>query len=408
MAFKSLTLANWKQFQSVEIELHPNVTIITGANGAGKTTILNIFARHFGWGFSEVATPNKDSKTGIMGYLFARLWEGFGREKDRIKIGEIRYASGKVSRITIPEQGAATYQPEIHDQQAVFGLSIPSHRPVYGYANVPHVSTEKRTKQQAFELFSGQHRNRYFGGHGQPVNFTLKETLIAWAIFGGGNQFIDPDPQQKSYFTGFQEVLSKVLPKHIGFQSIVIRGQNDVVLTSSTGDFVVDAVSGGISAIIDLSWQIYLRSTEGQQMTVLIDEVENHLHASMQRRLLPSLIEAFPKVQFIVSTHSPLIVGSVQNSAVYALRYNENNRVYSSRLDMKDKAKAANDILREVLDVPVTLPMWVESKIDEIVLKYRNKESSGESLAAFRKDLAEAGLQDMTTEAFVRLAGGTR
>lgn len=39
---------------------------------------------------------------------------------------------------------------------------------------------------------------------------------------------------------------------------------------------------------------------------------------------------------------------------------------------------------------------------------YRNKESSGESLAAFRKDLAEAGLQDMTTEAFVRLAGGSK
>lgn len=75
---------------------------------------------------------------------------------------------------------------------------------------------------------------------------------------------------------------------------------------------------------------------------------------------------------------------------------------------MKDKAKAANDILREVLDVPVTLPMWVESKIDEIVLKYRNTESSSESLAAFRRDLAEAGLQDMTTEAFVRLAGGSK
>jgi hypothetical protein len=88
------------------------------------------------------------------------------------------------------------------------------------------------------------------------------------------------------------------------------------------------------------------------------------------------------------------------------LRYNAEKRVFSTRLDLKEKAKAANDILREVLDVPVTLPLWAEKKIDEIVSKYRKADLDKVSLAAFKQDLTNAGLQDMTTEAFVRLAGG--
>lgn len=407
MRFQKLILAKWKQFEAVDLDLHPHVTIITGANGSGKTTILHLFDRHFGWGFSEVATPSKDSRTGTIGYLFSRLWQGITRERDRIKIGEFRYTDSKVSPILIPEKGSATYQPEISDQQQVFGLSIQSHRPIYGYANVPHVSTQKRDKKQAFELFTSHSRSRYFGGSGAPVNFVLKETLIGWAIFGGGNQFIEPDIQQSQYFRGFEEILCKVLPPHLGFTSLVIRGQNDVVLSTKTGDFVLDALSGGLSAIVDLAWQIYLASTETREMTVVIDEVENHLHASMQRRLLPSFIEAFPKVQFIVSTHSPLIIGSVRDSAVYALRYNSENRVFSTRLDLKEKAKAANDILREVLDVPVTLPLWVEQKIEEIVRKYREAGVRNQSFADFRRELADAGLEEMTTEAFIRLAGGS-
>ncbi len=46
---------------------------------------------------------------------------------------------------------------------------------------------------------------------------------------------------------------------------------------------------------------------------VIIDELEQHLHATWQRVLISQLKELFPKIQFIVSTHSPLIAASIGN-----------------------------------------------------------------------------------------------
>jgi len=407
MGFKSLKLGDWKQFTSVDLDIHPKVTVITGANGAGKTTIVNLFARHFGWGFQEIATPEKDKTTGGFKYRFLR-WIGLGVESDRIRIGEIQYTSGRTSKITIPKEGTAVYQPEIHDQQKVDGLSIPSHRPVYRYSPVQNAVTAKRSKQDAFKLANSLHIDGFFGGGGQAVNFNIKETLIAWAIFGEGNKHIDADLQQSLWFTGFEDVLRKVLPPHIGFKNLVIRGQNDVVLAGSPNDFVLDAVSGGLSAIIDLAWQIYLRAKEKEPVTVVIDEIENHLHAAMQRRLLPSLIDAFPTVQFVVTTHSPLIVGSVQDSAVYALRYNSDNKVVSERLNLTEKAQAASEILREVLDVPFTMPIWVEAKLEEIVARYHAKDFDNATASEFRREMEAAGLSHLTSEGLMRLSEGKR
>lgn len=54
----------------------------------------------------------------------------------------------------------------------------------------------------------------------------------------------------------------------------------------------------------------------GSPGVVLIDEVEMHLHPLWQRRVLPALVQTFPGVQFIVSTHSPQVLASVENAAV--------------------------------------------------------------------------------------------
>ena len=47
---------------------------------------------------------------------------------------------------------------------------------------------------------------------------------------------------------------------------------------------------------------------------VLIDEVELHMHPSWQRKVLYTLKETFPNIQFIVTTHSPIILSEADEN----------------------------------------------------------------------------------------------
>ena len=90
--------------------------------------------------------------------------------------------------------------------------------------------------------------------------------------------------------------------------------------------FDLTELSDGYSAIISIVAELILRmeaveqSNYNMQGIVLIDEIETHLHVDLQRKILPFLIDFFPNIQFIVSTHSPFVLSSVSNAVVCDLQ----------------------------------------------------------------------------------------
>lgn len=402
MIFKTLTINKWKQFESVNIEFHERITILTGANGSGKTTILHLLARQFGWDFKELATPAKDISSGKIRF-FARWFKKDLNIIDDNVIGKISYDNGNVAELIINHNETAKYDiefrynPVLKPNEKAKGLNILSHRNVFKYQEVPTVSTQKRGKESAYQLAEQNTKQEtlqtgYF--EHKAINYYIKETLLNWAMGGSGNEFIQPDAELRSNFIDFQEKLRLLIPKNIGFKEISIRNF-EIVLSTDSGDFMIDSVSGGLASIIDLCWQIFNFTESTKKYIVLIDEIENHLHAGMQRSILPDLIKAFPNVQFIVSTHSPLVVASVKDSNVYAFRYNEENRVYSEKLDLVNKARTASEILSEVLGVPFTMPIWAEDKLKEIVNKYKVQRLSEETFESMRTEFKENGLESL-------------
>ncbi|OOB80056.1 MAG: hypothetical protein BEN19_06950 [Epulopiscium sp. Nuni2H_MBin003] len=88
-------------------------------------------------------------------------------------------------------------------------------------------------------------------------------------------------------------------------------------------------LSAGYSAVLDIIINLIMRMEKTDTTAydvegiVLIDEIETHLHIQLQKKILPFLTSFFPKLQFIVTTHSPFILSSIPNAVIYDLEKQE-------------------------------------------------------------------------------------
>ncbi len=90
---------------------------------------------------------------------------------------------------------------------------------------------------------------------------------------------------------------------------------------------------------------------------VLIDELEQHLHPTWQRYVIGRLQKQFPKVQFIVTTHSPLVAlgtADIDNASIIALKLEGENRVIASEEDAKNyRGMRVDQVLTSIFELPI-------------------------------------------------------
>lgn len=397
--FSHLSLKNWRQFSDVEIDLSKQVTIVTGQNGCGKTTVLNLLSRHFGWNLQFVSTPYIGKKTA------QRIWSDLYDDSDidlenvppdQVKIGRIGYSDGGNCELYVSNLTAAQYMPDYRGILQVDGMHIPSHRSITTYTQVQNISTEPIDAAQQYQQYQQLLTQAYGGGRAENAGRIQKQSLISLALLGEGNQHVRPNAEMKRVFKGFQQVLKAVLPDSLGFQKIEIR-MPEVVLVTKSGTFALDAMSGGISAIFSIAWQVYMFGHNKEQFSITLDEPENHLHPTMQRTFLPKLAKAFPNCRIITATHSPFIVSSFPNATVVALTRDEHQRIQSQTLDVTDISGTPNEVLREILDVGSNLPVWVETEIDKLIVKAERKPQE-QRAAYIMGALKKLGISDAIVE----------
>jgi predicted ATPase len=134
----------------------------------------------------------------------------------------------------------------------------------------------------------------------------------------------------KAWFDTFEQHMKRVAEDE---QLSMIYESKRFDFTFHRGDghiFDLSSLADGYAAILALLAELFIRVETAQLArkdftfmpdgVVIVDEIETHLHLSLQELILPFLTEIFPRFQFVVATHSPAVIASIPNAVVYDLK----------------------------------------------------------------------------------------
>lgn len=99
----------------------------------------------------------------------------------------------------------------------------------------------------------------------------------------------------------------------------------NIQLSDGHEPFDFNNMSDGYSSVLNIVSELIMRMEKKSSKIydlpgiVLIDEIETHLHIDLQKKILPFLTSFFPKLQFIISSHSPFVLNSIPDAVVYDL-----------------------------------------------------------------------------------------
>ena len=95
----------------------------------------------------------------------------------------------------------------------------------------------------------------------------------------------------------------------------------------------------------------WVEGWENKPAILLIDEIENHLHPTWQRRVIPALLKHFPGLQIFATTHSPFVVAGLKAGQVHLLKRDEEGRVTATTNPEDIVGWTADEILRNMMGV---------------------------------------------------------
>ena len=184
----------------------------------------------------------------------------------------------------------------------------------------------------------------------------VRKTLACVADIGRGLIFSMPkDLQASATLAVDQDEHFQITEVHYGMAVNTIESENEIYIGElSTGTQGIFWWIGFLA----LKLAHHYKHEEGwaeKPGILFIDEIENHLHPTWQRRVIPALRKHFPGVQIFATTHSPFVVAGLKRGQIHRL-YREEGVIKTDKLTEEEKEQriigwTVEEILREFMEV---------------------------------------------------------
>lgn len=303
----------------------PNVNLLLGNNGFGKTTLLKAVAL--------ACLGPAVGKSGVFPYRLIRR-EPDGRPEQpvlaRIDASFTAHRQDRLAGAALPEHLQAHVQ--VRRQGDLEDLAWTSDDQT-GWEAIFSAESEalfvvgygaSRRVEQKERFDPGARRARLFA-RAQRVQSLFEDTYSLVPLNGWLPDFALRNPGRHVQVV---RLLNRLLGKgHYEFTGE--REDGEYLFRRGGLTVPFPALSDGYRAylgwVCDLLYHVCMTCPSGQKLVdsrgiVMIDEIDLHLHPKWQMTVIPTLALALPNLQFIVTSHSPLVVGSLQWQNIISMR----------------------------------------------------------------------------------------
>ncbi|MGY0219381.1 AAA family ATPase [Endozoicomonadaceae bacterium StTr2] len=339
MRINSLSIKNFKCFEDLKLKFSPNFNVLIGENATGKTSILDAASFTIGTYFLGVRKATNDSKIELRPLKQSEKRKVLTATEINYKLPfcietniTLNGRDFNWSRGTDKVSGGSTTYKEANDFieeasllcQNMFEENDSTDLPLVAYYGTERLFNERSQRN------SDRRKTAKTDGYDSALDpRSLEERFISW--FAQEEDEVLKFNKNIALYNAFVNSISTMVPE---WSNIKFSWAHDTILgLMDDGTWTsFDMLSSGYKSIVRLAGDIAYRAVKlnphkGENAVtdtrgiVLIEEIDMHLHPSWQKKVVGLLREAFPRIQFIVTSHSPFVIQSVSSDEL--IKFNE-------------------------------------------------------------------------------------